>query len=860
MSTPLVSDTPLAPADARPDVLAMPSPTVSRFVLLLAALLSSGLFVGTWVHNQTSVGTDWLDRVMACEGVRPEVDPGAGAAEILRAEQVVLACVEGAQQRLAWFAVGGAVLTLLAACVVLAAVPRTIVRRRALRPAGPKLTAASERVAALAGEEGLRRSPEVLVGSSRLRDAFSLGLPGRYSVALPPALAVRSGGPEFDPLVRHELAHVARQDVLLAWAARALWYVVVPLLALPLVVSMATADGSLLPSYWWRAALLLAATILASAGILRSREHDADLGSARTSARRDALSSLLLTSGRRPAIGWRRLVRLHPDASERVETLRNPALLAAPSAVDAAIAGFLAALTIPLLVGVLATVPSWTVWAYAVPAVLVGPVMGASVGLALWRLALIGTVTATVTMPRAARRVAAGVFMGFLVGQAASLATVGTGTMIGARTPLPAIIGAVALAGTTFVVAGLGMLAADRAGRLSARGFAASAVATSGTLFALMLWAATTLTRALDLGGWSFAVRVALELLTQPGATAVVLALALSVGAILALPAGGGPPGWAFEGDAPESATRRAGTVRARPPLVVGPVAGLAAALSILVFRLTAGPATTFEQQAQRFDVYIWVFAGAGMAAGLSLLVLCGLRGAGLGLLAAPIASAVAALGFVLVNTAFGGIPTLEFIAAVGLPGLSLGVLLLLVGASTAAFLSPPSAARPPLPLLVLVAAILASAVTFGAISARDMVSPPPPPILSEGMSVPDYIGSYAPSVASRLFEIDQAGAVIDADARLSPPERAQRIRAELATPVADLLGEAEALVLVDDGIVRTHAVLVSGLEGTGRAFENFARAYETGDSVLFLQTRTDRAAAQQLLLDWMDDVDSRSQ
>ena len=43
---------PTAPDRPRPDVLAYPSPTTSRYLIFLAALLSAGVFVGNWIHNQ----------------------------------------------------------------------------------------------------------------------------------------------------------------------------------------------------------------------------------------------------------------------------------------------------------------------------------------------------------------------------------------------------------------------------------------------------------------------------------------------------------------------------------------------------------------------------------------------------------------------------------------------------------------------------------------------------------------------------------------------------------------------------------------------------------------------------------------
>ena len=51
----------------RPNVLAYPSPTTSRFLVFLAALLASGAFVGGWVHNQV-LGDEWLKTAARCDG------------------------------------------------------------------------------------------------------------------------------------------------------------------------------------------------------------------------------------------------------------------------------------------------------------------------------------------------------------------------------------------------------------------------------------------------------------------------------------------------------------------------------------------------------------------------------------------------------------------------------------------------------------------------------------------------------------------------------------------------------------------------------------------------------------------------
>ena len=87
--------------------------------------------------------------------------------------------------------------------------------------------------------------PEILVGTAAQRDAFSLGLPGRYRIALPPGLVVRARDRQtFDPVLRHELAHLRRHDVPLAWISRSALWVLVPLGVVPLVAQVLTGDWS----------------------------------------------------------------------------------------------------------------------------------------------------------------------------------------------------------------------------------------------------------------------------------------------------------------------------------------------------------------------------------------------------------------------------------------------------------------------------------------------------------------------------------------------------------------------------------------------------------------------------------------
>lgn len=837
----------LASPQPRPQILAVPSPTISRFLLLVAALLSSGLFVGTWIHNQSAVGDDWLERLRECESRRPPLAADAGTAELLRAEEWFLRCAQPAQETLAWYALFGVGLTIVAGVAILAVVPVVIRRRRELRPLGPRLESASSGLAAIARDTGLRRSPRAMIGSSKLRDAFSYGFPGHYAIALPPALVVRSTGPAFDPIVRHEVAHIARHDVLIAWSARAFWIAVAVLLAAPVLVAIVQGDVSLLPSYLWRAALLVGVTLVASAGILRAREYDADVSSATTEHRRAALRALLGTSARAAPRVWGRALARHPSAADRSAVLENPALLARPSWVDAALAAFLASVVMPLLVSVFATVPSITAWAYSVPAILVGPLMGATVGLSLWRVAIVDRViTESSSIAPAARRLFAGVFVGYLLGGFASLAEVGSVITITTRIPI-VLLDAVLVAGATFLAAGVAVLAGSRAAHFSARTYTAGAIALSGIVFAFVLWASTTVTRSWDLAGWSLARRVILDVLTQAPAASVVLVLGAAVLALLALRSSPSPPAWAVDERTPALPERAAAAPAPPAPpalrtvLLLGMATGAAAALVILVFRAAVGPAEGFDEQVQRYEAYTWVFAGAGAATAVSLLLFHGITGAGAGLLAAPVASVTSALGFIAMNTFYGGAVSLGFIEGVVRPGVVLGALLLVL-VSVIAVLPLPRASHARPVLVILVAAVVGALVAGGTLALRDAVSPLPA-VDTDAMAVEEYVTGYAPLVDLRLSELDQTVASISADTTSTSVETAGRIRAEIVSPLAELEAGAADVGVDDESLETSHRVLLAGLETLARAYEMYAVGYETGDGELLL----DAGAAQRL-------------
>ena len=334
--------------ETRPDVLGYPSPTTSRYLILAAALLASGLFVGNWVHTQVR-GDQWLATVRTCEGQRTG---GTTLEDRVRSQDAFESCTAGAERTRTAFAVGGSVVVVVVAAAVLFLAPVVVRRRRHLRTPSAALSGAVDRFDELAREAGVSHRVRPLVGTSRQRDAFSFGAPGRYAVALPPAVAVRWRDTRlFDPLVRHELAHAKQRDIALAWLTRSVAYALVPILAFPVLSALVGGDTSLVGDYLWRATLLGGVVVLLSAALLRSREYVADLRAAQWQGDPAVLEAVVSAARPRPTSGLRRPLARHPTPGQRIAVLQAPGLLVRSGFVDGLTGAFLGGLTVPLVVG-----------------------------------------------------------------------------------------------------------------------------------------------------------------------------------------------------------------------------------------------------------------------------------------------------------------------------------------------------------------------------------------------------------------------------------------------------------------------------------------------------------------------------
>ena len=825
----------------RPDILAYPSPTTTRFLVLIAAILTAGLFVGTWVHNGSAAGDAWVQAVATCSA-RSAATAGVGEdlASVLRADEVYADCMAPAERTRAGFSLGGALVAATGGVVVLFIAPIVIERRRRLRVPGPRLDAAALRFRQLASDARISRPPAFVVGPAALRDAFSYGSPGHYRIALPPAIAVRwKDSGRFDPVVRHELAHVANHDIALAWLTRAIWYALVPLLVLPIVLAVARADFSLVPDYAWRAGLLATVVLLVSTATLRSREHDADLRAARFAGDESALTAVLRSARPLHPSGARRLLAYHPNPARRVEVLDRPAEAARVTVVDGLAAAYLAALSSPLLVGVISALLAGSGradLAEVAADLLVGPLIGATVGLGLWRQVLVQRL---VGAPRATvAPVALGVGAGLILGQVVSPGNAGVGVFGGLDNPVWLLVTGILAMGATVVMAGLGELWADAAPRIrSARGSWIPAVVLGGVLFAAVLWAAATPQSVLDFGGWTLAGAALVTVLgTAPPAIAALILAAGAGWALMRAPRDVSlAPTWLLERGQPPWWPASAG-VRG-PTVAAGVAAGVAGAATIVMYRAGAGAALDVAEQEARYYAYLWVAALVGAVAALVVSIALPARGPGAALVTAPLGLLVATGGFVILNTVLGGALTSTFVVTVLERPLGLGLLLSVLVATVALARPRRESALRPSSALVLVpaAAVLCAIAASGlAIATRASLVPSVNAAITQ-TSATAYVTTVVPEITTRYSAAEEALRSIASspgDGRVI----AQQVRTEVLEPMRVLVQDARSLRFEDPAVGRVHDESVIALELAVQAFSDYADAHERGDSALLEQ------------------------
>ncbi|GGQ15074.1 M48 family metalloprotease [Streptosporangium pseudovulgare] len=420
-------------SDGRVSPFLLPAATTSRFVLLIVVTFSATGFTWDLVAGGPS---GWQGAYLRCDraagAAAPRLPANALAAEYLR-------CVDGVGgDRM----LGGIVAMITVGCLIAAlhAVrPRLAIRRQGLVPADPVRHAGlHETVRRLAGAEGLRRVPRILIDANRkLPDGRAFGCYPRYNLRLnigvlqadraearsreAAARAREAAAPGEEPgdggrgavesVVLHELAHLRNRDVdLTGLTLAAAWVFPAAVAAPSLLFTLVYAPGRLLDT----GVRVLAATALIAAlaaAVLRSREHYADVRAA-------AAGGGPVTRDRGRTGLRQRLLPMHPDDSRRAEVVRTPGVLLRWAAGETLGAGIVTGLGLFHLQMIISLgLGDDSRYALPIAALLYGLLTAAVVGAGAYRATLLALVTGgrgpRGTIQGAA--LAAGILLGLLI-------------------------------------------------------------------------------------------------------------------------------------------------------------------------------------------------------------------------------------------------------------------------------------------------------------------------------------------------------------------------------------------------------------------------------------------------------------
>lgn len=403
---------------------AFPSDTTFRFLLLIAATVGVSLLAFDWLYGQFADLRAEAQALLAC-AQNFQFAPGQVPTDAQLAEfRGCLAAVNGPRRE----AVLLGVAALLVGGIVAYAIAVALLRRRYrpfIRDHAPELW---QSIGELAGEVGVSPPPGLRWQPlDRRAIGLAFGPPGGRELAFTGGLVPLSirDRPAFRAIVLHELAHFRNRDVDLSYYAIGIWRALLVVAIAPFLVVLVLSlpsDPGTVASFAWRLVALLPLVYLIRSGILRAREHDADV---RASTREPAIRRILAaagdSAGDRPPAAWRRFFAWHPTVSERVAVLDDPTPLLRLGLLDVfgvGIVGSLAYEEVAILLGYFG-LESFTV--RGLSGLAFGPLVGLILALGTWRqtFAFLATGRAPVrVVPLGLALVA-----GLLVGQRMSLAT-----------------------------------------------------------------------------------------------------------------------------------------------------------------------------------------------------------------------------------------------------------------------------------------------------------------------------------------------------------------------------------------------------------------------------------------------------
>jgi Zn-dependent protease with chaperone function len=294
----------------------------------LYGLVAAGLFsIGVAAGNLFFLGQRSLDlpyQVAVTRCVRAYPGWATDPSELDQLNR----CVRGPSAIWGLVVLAGAVLVLAGALALMVVLPLVDRRRSRWRGRPLHIAGAQQRFDALCDHSGLfgRRRPALFVAGPPVRQPFTTALPGRRPiVVLPAALALlHADSRRFDPVVRHELAHVLARDVSWVSAVRGLLWIVVPAVGIAAIPDLLAVQAvtTIPATVFVEAIVLVAAVAVLAAALLRRRELEADRYAA-VAGSASALAELFagaMGRGRHRNV-LRRILATHPDPATRIAAL-----------------------------------------------------------------------------------------------------------------------------------------------------------------------------------------------------------------------------------------------------------------------------------------------------------------------------------------------------------------------------------------------------------------------------------------------------------------------------------------------------------------------------------------------------------
>ena len=322
---------------------------------------------------------------------------------------------------------------------------------------------------------------------------------------------------------------------------------------------------------------------------------------------------------------------------------------------------------------------------------------------------------------------------------------------------------------------------------------------------------------------------VAMPQRSLPGLALVVLAGAVGYG-LMAGRRAGVAPRWLLEGDAHVMWRRSAPAPRTVISTALG--AGLAGAVTIIGFRLLAGPGGSDEQTIVRFVIYIAIAAAVGWVAAFGLALLRPRTGLAVGMVVLPVAAATTMTGFLALNAALGGGLDLMLVTTALLGPTVAGFFFLLLAAPLLRLFKARDRVRR-IWMVTTPTAMAAALLVLGIGSVvGSVIGGLAEPQLNPSVAVADY-RLVLGNLVQRHEKVREEFASVLSDPRLDDQQRADRLRAKVI-PLADsLLADARAYRPPTPEIERAHGPAVATLEAAQESLRWLATALETGDADL---------------------------